>query len=372
VYAPVNGDAVINLHSKTLVVDDEVMKIGSSNLSNRSMGLDSEIDAVIAADGDVSTEQAIACFRATLLGEHLGVAPAEVAEAFRQNDGSLIGTIEALRGGSRTLRELEVETPPLLETIVPDGTLILDPERPMSYGAFVLSMASEIRFPTAKVTLRRVAKLAVLVAVLLLVAVMLNREDISLPALRGWFAANVPAAPWTLLLLGLAAALLFFPVLPVLALIAVLVEPWQALAIGFVTSLTGALSGYLTGRNVRRERVRRLSGQWADRVFPWLEGNRVSDFVLLRLFSGVPYGLANLLSGAARVPLVRYVAASAVALALTSFTIVAFTEVIGLVLSEPDPWRALMLVFMVAVYAAASRLIQQNLGEGEQTSAPPS
>src|SRR5690606_19128321 len=114
--------------------------------------------------------------------------------------------------------------------------------------------------------------------------------QISLSALRSWFAASVPGAPWVLLGAGLAAALLFVPVLPLLAIIAVLVEPWQALAIGVAVSLAGAASGYATGRSVRRERVRRLAGHWAERVFPWLERDRMLDFVWFRLFSGVPYG----------------------------------------------------------------------------------
>ncbi len=41
-----------DLHSKLMIVDDEVVRIGSANFSNRSMGLDTECDAAIEANGD--------------------------------------------------------------------------------------------------------------------------------------------------------------------------------------------------------------------------------------------------------------------------------------------------------------------------------
>ena len=39
----------IDVHSKFIVVDDEIVRIGSANLANRSMGLDTECDLTIEA-----------------------------------------------------------------------------------------------------------------------------------------------------------------------------------------------------------------------------------------------------------------------------------------------------------------------------------
>ncbi len=40
----------INLHSKLMVVDDRLLVVGSANLANRSMGLDSECVLALAAE----------------------------------------------------------------------------------------------------------------------------------------------------------------------------------------------------------------------------------------------------------------------------------------------------------------------------------
>jgi phosphatidylserine/phosphatidylglycerophosphate/cardiolipin synthase-like enzyme len=73
VYYPfVPADNVqIRVHAKLAVVDDRFVRIGSSNLNNRSMGLDTECDLAVEA-ATPAAEQAIANFRHRLVAEHLG------------------------------------------------------------------------------------------------------------------------------------------------------------------------------------------------------------------------------------------------------------------------------------------------------------
>ena len=64
-----------------LVVDDGILRIGSSNLNNRSLGFDSECDLAFDAAGREEVRLAIRRFRNRLLGEHLGMSGEAVAEA---------------------------------------------------------------------------------------------------------------------------------------------------------------------------------------------------------------------------------------------------------------------------------------------------
>jgi phosphatidylserine/phosphatidylglycerophosphate/cardiolipin synthase-like enzyme len=95
----------VNVHAKVMVVDDALARVGSANLSNRSLELDTECDLAIEARGRPDLEQGIARFRDDLVAEHLGAAESDVADLLRAR-GSLIGAIEALRGGARTLEAL--------------------------------------------------------------------------------------------------------------------------------------------------------------------------------------------------------------------------------------------------------------------------
>jgi phosphatidylserine/phosphatidylglycerophosphate/cardiolipin synthase-like enzyme len=122
------GDAVrLNVHAKLMIADGRVLRIGSANLSNRSLGLDTECDVQIEAQPGSEAARGICALRDRLLGEHLGVAPARVAAAMRAT-GSLFATVDRLAGGERTLAPLDVEVPEWIDRIVPER-LLTDPEQ---------------------------------------------------------------------------------------------------------------------------------------------------------------------------------------------------------------------------------------------------
>jgi phosphatidylserine/phosphatidylglycerophosphate/cardiolipin synthase-like enzyme len=66
------GDGTTFIHSKVLVVDDEFLSIGSANLTERSMGFDTELALFWQADGNPDLMADIARVRASLLAEHSG------------------------------------------------------------------------------------------------------------------------------------------------------------------------------------------------------------------------------------------------------------------------------------------------------------
>ncbi|WP_409330681.1 phospholipase D-like domain-containing protein [Trujillonella humicola] len=133
-YVPVTeGRRSIYVHAKVLVVDDRLLRIGSANLNNRSMGLDTECDLsieVAAQQGDhASVAASVVALRDRLLAEHLGVEPGDVAGAVERHGGSLLAAVEELRRPAG--RSLVPFDPPDLgpaEQLLAD-TQLLDAER---------------------------------------------------------------------------------------------------------------------------------------------------------------------------------------------------------------------------------------------------
>jgi phosphatidylserine/phosphatidylglycerophosphate/cardiolipin synthase-like enzyme len=121
------GGEAIYVHAKVLVVDDCVLRVGSSNFNNRSMRLDTECDVAIEAS-EAEDRVAVARIRDDLIAEHLGVQPDRFAAELAQR-GSLIDAIEALRGPGRTLRDYVTPDLNAIEAWLAENE-VLDPENP--------------------------------------------------------------------------------------------------------------------------------------------------------------------------------------------------------------------------------------------------
>jgi phosphatidylserine/phosphatidylglycerophosphate/cardiolipin synthase-like enzyme len=120
------GGTPIYVHAKVLVIDDEVVRVGSSNFNNRSLRLDTECDVTIEA-GDANDTDRIAAIRDDLIAEHLAADPAIVTQAIAEH--GLIGAIEQLRGTGKTLVPYDVPDLSAIEEWLADNK-ILDPEGP--------------------------------------------------------------------------------------------------------------------------------------------------------------------------------------------------------------------------------------------------
>ena len=123
---PVNAAGTpIYVHAKIMIADDRLLKIGSANLNNRSMGYDSECDLVIESEDDPAVAQRIAHIRDDLLAEHLDLPEDAVRDALADG-GSMIALVDRVSGtnGRRLvplpMRELTPDEEMLAESNLAD------------------------------------------------------------------------------------------------------------------------------------------------------------------------------------------------------------------------------------------------------------
>lgn len=129
----------IYVHAKILIVDDQYLRVGSSNFNNRSLGFDSECDVALDASGatDKKIAEQILYTRNDLLAEHLGVEESVVREAMDKT-GSLIKTIEMLGQSGRRLRPYKTPDIDAVQTWLADND-IFDPKRADDAFAGIIS-----------------------------------------------------------------------------------------------------------------------------------------------------------------------------------------------------------------------------------------
>lgn len=109
-FCPVTqGGEIIIVHAKLTIVDDDLLRVGSTNLNNRSAGFDTECDVTLEATGKGAgtVRRQIAAVRSRLVAHWLGVTAKDVDAAVQRAGGlgAAIATLQA--GGPPRLMRLE-------------------------------------------------------------------------------------------------------------------------------------------------------------------------------------------------------------------------------------------------------------------------
>ncbi|CAN5158424.1 phospholipase D-like domain-containing protein [soil metagenome] len=112
------GERII-VHAKVTIIDDEVLRIGSTNLNNRSMGLDTECD-IAAEPEDEAGRAAIRAHRHHTISHFLGVPAGDfaAAEAVLGSTGKAMVDFDTGR-----VRELGAAPPSRVERFIAEWQL---------------------------------------------------------------------------------------------------------------------------------------------------------------------------------------------------------------------------------------------------------
>ena len=355
------GAQPLNVHSKVLIVDDELCSVGSANFNNRSMGFDTECNLAIEAHGDARIKEGIARFRRRLLAEHLSVPSEEIALA---EGAGLIRAVEALRRPGRTLLPLDPKPAGSLDSIVP-ASAILDPERPADPELLVKEFVpSELQRSMAG----RIARFAIeLLVVAALVALwrytpLYERFPVAafqqfaawtvspLVVIAVWVVAGALAVPLTLLII--ATALLFqAPLGPVYALCG---------------ALASAAAGYGMGRALGRDAVRRLAGAHLNAITRRLARQGVLAIAILRLVPVGHYSIVNAVAGASRVRLRDFLFGTAMGVAPLIVLAFAVVNRARAALLDPGLVTYAALAAVTGIIAVGALVIWRRFGAAAQ------
>ncbi len=355
------------IHSKVLVVDDAFARVGSANLANRSMGLDSECDLAFEADGRDDLRRAIASLRDGLLAEHLDVAPARVAELLADT-GSLVRTLDALAGEGRTLRPLDTALPEWIDAALPAPTL-LDPERPVDFDALVRELGPE---PEER---RKVGAglrvVAVGLGVIGLVALWRFSplaEWLRPEALKGLvtgIAAHPASAPIAVAVVALGCVILV--PLTLMVVVAGAVLGWmEGIAVSLAGGLLGAAGSYGIGALLWRDAVRSLAGPRLDALSRRLGRRGVLSVAAIRLVPIAPYGIVNMVAGASHVSLRDFLVGTAIGFGPGIVFLSVAADRVGMAALDADPRgllgaAAIALAALVGLYGV-QRLARRVFG----------
>jgi phospholipase D1/2 len=287
----------ISMHSKVCIVDDDLVRVGSANLSNRSMGFDTECDLAIESSGRPAVRQVIASFRHALLGEHLGVTPESVGRELAK-DGLLIAAVERLRGGLRTLECFDGRVSADVNEVVPDEQFI-DPSRPYDAQIF----PQDRRRPALRQVLLASIALLLLVCLAGIWQWTPLRDQLDILAMAAYLEefAKGPTAPLVTIAAFLIGGVLVIPVLILIAVTVLAFGPWWGFLYALIGMTLSALLTFLIGRLLGRKLMDHLSGSRVYRVSRAFAAKGILAVVMLRLLPVAPFSIVNAVAGASHI-----------------------------------------------------------------------
>lgn len=349
----------VDVHSKMMIVDGEWLRVGSANLCNRSMGLDTECDVTLEAKGDPRITSAIWDFRNRLLGEHLDVAPERVAAEIERK-GSLIAAVEGLRNDGRTLKPLDA-MPHWPEAVV-TAAQVADLERPVSLDQLVEEFSPDLDTKHHGPAWGKLVALALAVAGLAALWRYTPLSEVVTAERIGAWAANFGSVPWAPLAVVVAytpASLVMFP-RPLITLFAVLAfGPW----LGWVSAMTGILLAsylvYLAGRRMRRSTVRRLAGHSINRVSEVLRRRGLVAMTALRLLPVAPFSVESLMAGALRLRARDLLGGTFLGMLPGTLTATVFGDQIHAAMTDPQSVNYTLIVGVVLLFAVATLIVRR-------------
>jgi len=345
------------VHSKVMIVDDRVLRIGSANLNNRSMGTDTECDLIVDASSDAECA-GIRHVRARLLADHCGVS---VEQALSAMDRGLIAAAETLSGRGHCLVPIDDGEPDEGE-YAEYLQAIADPERPIESDKLIAALFRE-RLPRPSRSLLW-AKLAAVPLIALALAIAWQFPPLShvaSPAEIGPMLNILAEQPWApLLVIGVyvIGGLVAFPVLLLIAATAAAFGPVLGFLYAAAGCITSAVVTYAVGLALGRDTLRAVIGPRLRRVQRRIVNGGVVTIAAIRLLPIAPFTVVNIVAGASDIRLGPFIAGTIVGMAPGWLLMSALGHQIARIATGPNAGDIALLAMLILIWIALAAGVQ--------------
>jgi uncharacterized membrane protein YdjX (TVP38/TMEM64 family) len=284
-----------------MVVDDRLLRIGSANLNNRSMAVDTECDVAVEARTGAE-RKAVTSIRNILLAHHCAVDEQAMARAIDEH-GSLIAAVDRFSSNGHRLCPVEDREPSdsMLADVLGE---IVDPKSPLTARVIWSRIGRRAKQLGSAIF---VAGLAVVLLTVLWSFTPI--AEFATPGRAGDLLSAAAGSPWApawVILAYLAGGLIAFPVVVLIVATAATFGSWPGFAYALAGVLASALLTYLIGGWLGRDVIRRMLGSRYARIRREVEQHGLLAVAAIRMVPIAPFTLVNLVAGACAIAPLDY------------------------------------------------------------------
>ena len=366
------GVGFINIHAKQIIADNTHLFMGSANLSNRSMGFDTEANILLQASGDEKIEKSIEHYLYDLLAEHLGTDIDTVSKTMAET-GSLFETVEKHSTEGKRLELIPNNIRNIAEKIVPYSSYI-DPEKPALIDREFDQLAEPKDSDGHFFNVIKYFRAFMLLTAVIALGLAWKYTPLSEIADRQSILAmiqSVQAHPASVLIVICGFTLLgsiLFPLTALVSATAAFYSPVEAFFISMTSSLLSATLIYHVGQAAGRKSMDRLLGKRSAKIKKVISGQGYITIALLRLVPVAPFTIVNAVAGALQIGMKKFFIGSLIGMTPGIIAVTAVTDRLIKSLFDPTVENMLILAavvifFFVTGYYITKRLSQKGAAE---------
>ena len=337
------------VHSKVMIIDDRLLRIGSATLNNRSMAVDTECDLVIEAKNRGHRAK-ILDIRNRLLADHCGLSAGQVATEMATRH-SIVAAVDCLSGNGHCLRAVDEPNPSRTRGLTPILKALFDPKRPLRIADIWKVFVSRTTLLSAKTS-----PIVGLVLTLVALTIVWSVTPISEIATRERVhdlmstATGSAWAPLWVIATFVAGGAVAFPVLILIVATSVTFGPWYGFIYALLGVLASAIATYLAGALFGRRLLQTLLGRRWRRVRHELDKRGIFAVAAIRMVPVAPFTLVNLAAGASSVALVDYVAGTLIGMLPGLIAISLFGHQLTTLITEFSVQNAVYLLLVALIW----------------------
>lgn len=358
------NESQVYVHAKLLIADDSILEIGSANLSNRSMRVDSEVDMAIVRD---EPSPFIETLLHRLLAIHFDCSTEEVKAAIDAKESICAAIGELREGRLHALKSLPIGCNNFILRKIAN-TQLLDPSEPISPGYWLREAFSSNDKMKKPSKWKKYAKVALWLVGGALVAYGVNQlwgGFLDKDAIVDWF-EGFRSSPFVIpILLGIfiAAGMIALPINLLLVAGTIALGPWLTFVCGLIGSLASAALAFWLGKqfgkplleNIAKEKMRSLSKKVGKRG--------VLSVALIRVVPIAPFVIINIVAGFSSLKFRTFMGGSLLGMFPGMLGVVLVTNQVQSVLSDPN-WKTwLTLALVVLAFGSCTYFIKKQFKE---------